>query len=173
MKYIIKKAIITLLFVFGFSLNFFAQEAFSEFEKDKQVNNVIVNKKMFEMMSNVKVNQSSEEDKAYFNLIKKLDNLRVFHTKNDASKSKMTTAVADYASKKGLKQFSSSNKNGAEVTIYINKDGSATNVNELVMLNQDSSKGENSIMYLQGSFSINEISALTNKMNLPVGDSFK
>ncbi|MEC4114559.1 DUF4252 domain-containing protein [Myroides pelagicus] len=172
MKHLLNQTLFALLLTLFIPINLVAQEAFKEFEKDKQVNNVIVNKKMFEMMSSVKVDQSSKEDKAYFNLISKLDDLRVFSTKNNASKEKMKSAVNSFVSQKELKQYATNNKDNVFIEIYINKNGTATNVSELVLYNQDNAKGETSIMYLKGGFSINEISALTNKMNLPINNSF-
>jgi len=73
-----KKINYSILFLFAllFSSNSFAQDVFTKFEKDKNINSVIVNKKMFEMMANVKVETTNPEEKVYFDLIKKLNHLR-------------------------------------------------------------------------------------------------
>jgi hypothetical protein len=55
----------------------FAQAVFDKFDGQDDVTSIIVNKKMFELMSKVKVDASDKETQQYMNLIKKLDNLKV------------------------------------------------------------------------------------------------
>lgn len=172
MKNIIRLALIVILSTFSVT-SMKAQDEFSKFEKDKQINSVVVNKKMFEMMTNVKVDPKNEEEKAYFDLIKKLDNLRVFNTSNSTSKAQLKDAFTSYLNKGKLKQLSEKKTEGAVITIYINKDGNDKSVKELLMFNEGNGSKENIILLINGDFGLNEVSALTKKMNLPIGDSFK
>jgi hypothetical protein len=71
-----KKGIIALVFTLITS-PFFAQAVFDKFDGQDDVTSIIVNKKMFELMSKVKVDASDKETQQYMNLIKKLDNLKV------------------------------------------------------------------------------------------------
>jgi hypothetical protein len=57
---------------------FFGQAAFDKFDGQDDVTSIIVNKKMFELMSKVKVDATDKSAQTYLNLIKKLDNLKVF-----------------------------------------------------------------------------------------------
>ena len=167
MKHIVKTI---LIFLFTLStINTFAQDVFQVFEKNKQVNAVVVNQKMFEMMANVKVEPTSQEEKAYLNLIKKLTSLRVFNTTSASLKEEMKTAVSKHVSSASLKEYSNNKDNGSNITIYINQNGSANNISNLLLFNENSK--ENIVMILTGQFSLNEISSLTSKMNLPIGDS--
>ena len=59
---------------------FFGQAAFDKFDGQDDVTSVIVNKKMFQMMGSVKMDNKDKETQQYLNLIKKLDNLKVFTT---------------------------------------------------------------------------------------------
>ena len=59
---------------------FFGQAAFDKFDGQDDVTSIIVNKKMFELMSKVKMDASDKEAQPYLNLIRKLDNLKVFTT---------------------------------------------------------------------------------------------
>ncbi|MEC4054314.1 DUF4252 domain-containing protein [Myroides odoratimimus] len=162
------KAIFIFLFTLS-TINTFAQDEFQAFEKNKQVNAVVVNQKMFEMMANVKVEPTSQEEKAYLNLIKKLTSLRVFNTASASLKEEMKAAVSKHVSSASLKEFSSNKDNSGNITIYINQNGSANNISNLLLFNENSK--ENIVMILTGQFSLNEISSLTSKMNLPIGDS--
>lgn len=148
------------------------QDTFSKFEKNKNISNVVVNKKMFEMMANVKVEASNAEEKLYFDLIKKLTNLRVFNTKTTEEKKEMTSTVQDYVQAKNLKELINKKDNDAKISIYIDKTGTNQNISELVMLNEsvDPSK-ETILVLLTGSFSLKELSSLTKKMNLPLGNT--
>ena len=70
-----KKFAITLVLVLATS-PFFAQGAFDKFDGQDDVTSIIVNKKMFDLMSKVKMDSSDKEAQQYLNLIKKLDNLK-------------------------------------------------------------------------------------------------
>jgi isocitrate dehydrogenase kinase/phosphatase len=63
-----KKGIIALVFTLITS-PFFAQAVFDKFDGQDDVTSIIVNKKMFELMSKVKVD-ASDETQQYMNLIK-------------------------------------------------------------------------------------------------------
>ena len=67
-----KNLIITLVFAFVTNV-FYAQGAFDKFDGQDDVTSVIVNKKMFDLMSKVKVDATDKETQQYINLIKKLE----------------------------------------------------------------------------------------------------
>lgn len=170
MKRIISYVLICFVF---FSANLaLGQDSFSKFEKNKNINNVIVNKKMFEMMANVKVEATNTEEKLYFDLIKKLTGLRVFNTKSTEDKKAMTATVQEYIQAKGLKELINKKDNDAKITIYIDKAGTNQNIAELVMLNDSVDPTKETVLVLiTGNFSLNELSSLTKKMNLPLGNT--
>ena len=72
--------IIVFVLVF-FSNTFFAQSVFDKYENQEDVSAILVNKKMFSLLSNV--NANDKETQQYSNLIKKLDDLKVFVTSNN------------------------------------------------------------------------------------------
>ena len=67
-----KKLILSIVLVAFTSIGF-AQNAFDKFEDKEGVASVIVNSKMFELMSKVKVDTKDKEAQQYLNLIKKLE----------------------------------------------------------------------------------------------------
>ncbi|MBB1138481.1 DUF4252 domain-containing protein [Myroides sp. WP-1] len=148
------------------------QDTFSKFEKNKNINNVVVNKKMFEMMANVKVEATNTEEQLYFDLIKKLSSLRVFNSKTPEVKKEMTTTVQDYVQAKNLKELINKKDNDAKIVIYIDKTGTNQNISELVMINDSVDPSKETILVLiTGNFSLKELSSLTKKMNLPLGNT--
>ena len=87
-----KKLILTAVLILV-SSPFFAQSAFDKFDGQDDVTSIVVNKKMFELMSKVKVDASDKETQQYLSLIKKLDNLKVFTTKSTRVEGEMKVAA--------------------------------------------------------------------------------
>ncbi|MES2811400.1 MAG: DUF4252 domain-containing protein [Bacteroidota bacterium] len=147
-----------------------AQSALDKYDGQDNVSSVVVNKKMFELMSKVKM--ESKEDLAYLALIKKLDNLKVFKTSNVRTTADMRTTVDKYLTIAGLDELMRVNEGGKNAKIYVKSIAGSTHVKELLMFIEGTgSKGsETVLMSLTGDFDINEISLLTKRMNLPGGD---
>lgn len=158
-----------LLFALMILLPFYssAQTAFDKYDNQDNVTAVIVNKKMFELMSKVKM--ESKEDIAYLNLIKKLENLKVYKTVNPKTGTDMRTTVDKYLSSTSMDELMRMNENGKNSKILVKSIPGSTNVSELLMFIEGTgAKGnETVLMSLTGDFNINEISLLTKRMNLP------
>jgi len=167
-----KKFIITLL-VLLVSSPFFAQSAFDKYDGQDDVPSVIVNKKMFEMMSKVKMDGADKETQQYMNLIKKLDNLKVFTTKSARVESDMKVTADKYIKTSGLEELMHVNENGRNIKILVKSGAKDAQIRELFMF-IDGGKGEDTVlMSLTGDFDLNEISVLTDKMKIPGGDDLK
>lgn len=167
-----KNFILTLVFAFV-STAFYAQGAFDKFDGQDDVTSVIVNKKMFDIMSKVKVDASDKETQQYMALIKKLDNLRVFTTKNAKIESDMKLTADKYIKSANLEELMRINDSGKNVKIYVKSGANDTTIKELFMF-IDGSKNEDTVLLsLIGNFDLNEISVLTDKMKLPGGTDLK
>jgi hypothetical protein len=162
MKQIILLAIILMPFYGS------AQFPFEKYENQDNITSVVVNKKMFELMSKVKM--ESKEDQVYLNLIKKLENLKVYKTSNARVTTDMRANVDKYSA--GFEELMRVNENGKSAKIYVKSIAGTNNVSELLMFIEGSGvKGsETVLMSLTGVFNINDISLLTKRMNLPGGD---
>lgn len=163
-----KKLLFALVFALSPSL-FFAQSAFDKFDGMDNVTSVIVNRKMFEMMGNVK-NQDSQQ---YLDLIKKLTNLRVFTTTSTAISSDMKSTSEKYIKAAGLEELMRVNDQGKNVRIMVKSGSGPTKVRELLMLMEGSGKNETVLMSLTGDFDLNDLSLLTEKLKVPGGDVLK
>lgn len=149
---------------------FFGQTAFDKFDGKDDVTSVIVNKKMFEMMGNVK----NKESQQYLNLIKKLDNLKVFTTENSKITGEMRATAERYIKSQGLEELMRVNDKGQNIRIVVKTGAGPTKVRELLMFIEGSGKGnETVLMSLTGDFDLNDISMLTDKLNLPGGSDLK
>ncbi|MCV9934201.1 DUF4252 domain-containing protein [Flavobacterium sp. LS1R47] len=167
-----KNFILTLVFALV-SHAFYAQGAFDKYDGQDDVTSVIVNKKMFDLMSKVKVDASDKDTQQYLNLIKKLDNLKVFTTQSTKVEADMKLTADKYIKSAGLEELMRVNDSGRNVKIYVKSGSSATQIKELFMF-IDSGKNEDTVLLsLTGNFDLNEISVLTDKMKLPGGSDLK
>lgn len=152
-----------------------AQSLFDKYDGEDNVTSIIVNKKMFDLMSKVKMEATDKEAQQYLALIKKLDNLKVFMTSSSKTTADMRANVEKYQKMSNLDELMRVNDGGKNVKIYVKSGSSDSQVKELLMFIEGVNvKGnETVLMSLTGDFDINEISTLTNKMNIPGGDVLK
>jgi Domain of unknown function (DUF4252) len=162
-----RKVILIITLVLA-SNTFFAQSVFDKFDNQDDITTVIVNKKMFTMLS--KVDAKDKQSQQYINLIKKLDNLKVFVTSNTKKGSEMKSVAEKYQKSAGLEELMRISDKGKNVKISVKSGATDSQVKELLMFIEGSGKEESVLMSLTGNFDIDELSALTEKMNLPGGE---
>jgi len=168
-----RKLLITLVLVLA-SNTFFAQTgAFDKFDGQDDVTSIVVNKKMFDMMSKVKMEASDKEAQQYLNLIKKLDNLKVFTTKSTRVENEMKAAAEKYIKTAGLEELMRINENGRSIKILVRSGSKDTQIKELLMFIEGAKNDDTVLMSLTGDFDLNELSVLTDKMRIPGGDDLK
>lgn len=167
-----KKIMLTLVFIFV-SSPFFAQAAFDKFDGQDDVTSIIVNKKMFDLMSKVKVDASDKETQQYLSLIKKLDNLKVFTTKSTRVEGEMKIVADKYIKSAGLEELMRVNENGRNIKILVKSGSTDSQIRELLMFIEGAKNDDTVLMSLTGNFDLNEISVLTDKMRIPGGDDLK
>jgi hypothetical protein len=165
-----KKIIITFTLLL-MATTMFGQNLFSKFEEDPDIKNVIVNKKMFQLLS--KMDVKDKETQQYVTLIKKLDNLKVFMTSNDKKATELKSTAEKYLKSASLEELMRVNEGTKNVKIYVKSGATDSQIKELLMMIDGAGKDETVVMSLTGSFDIAELSLLTDKMNLPGGESLK
>lgn len=159
-----KKVVLSLVLLM-MPMFFFGQSVFDKFDGQDDVTAVVVTKKMFEMMGDVK----NKETQEFQNLVKKLNNLKVFTTQSVAVSKEMKATADAYIKTAGLEELMRVNENGQSVKIMV-KSGpnSSTHVKELLMfVNGTGGKNESVLLSLTGDFDLNDVSALTDKMDIP------
>jgi len=168
-----RKSIVVLVIMLLPTL-FFGQAAFDKFDGQDDVTSVIVNKKMFQMMGSVKMDNKDKETQQYMDLIKKLDNLKVFTTNSTRVTADMKATSEKYMKSAGLEELMRVNDNGKNIKISVRSGAKDSQIKELLMFMEGSSKGNQTVlMSLTGDFDLNEISVLTDKMKIPGGDELK
>jgi hypothetical protein len=162
-----KKHILTTLFFISTTVGF-SQNSFDKFEDNDEVFSVIVSEKMFDLMSKVKVDKNDKEMQQYLELLKKLNNLKVFTTKNSSVSTQMKTAVDSYLVANPLEELMRLNTNGKNISINVKPIENSPLVKEFLMFIQSDNKDVSTvIMSLKGEFNLEELSILIDRMNLP------
>jgi len=125
-------------------------------------------------MSKVKVDASDKETQQYMNLIKKLDNLKVFTTSSLRATSEMKSAADKYVKTAGLEELMRVNDSGKNIKILVKSGATDSQIKELLMfIEAGNSTNQTVLMSLTGNFDLNEISILTDKMRIPGGEELK
>jgi hypothetical protein len=150
----------------------FAQDAFAKYEDVPEVTSIIVNKKMFELMAKMKLDPKDKEGQKYLSLVKKLENLRIFTTSSNKYSTELKGTVTNYLKSHPLEELMRVNEGGQTIKIYIKNGATATQVKELLMF-MDGGKEETVLLSLTGNFDLNDLSILTEKMQLPGGEQLK
>lgn len=168
-----KKFIIVLIMAIAPALTFAQSAAFDKFDGRDGVTSVVVNKKMFQLMGNVKADKTDKNMQQYLDLIKKLDMLKVFTTTNSKAVADMKATVSGYLKANPLEELMRINDSGRNIKIYVKSGAKESQVRELLMFMEGGGKDDTVLMSLTGNFDLSEISILTDKMNLPGGIELK
>jgi Domain of unknown function (DUF4252) len=164
------KLILTIVLVLTAN-TFFGQTVFDKFEDQDDIVAVIVNKKMFSLLSNMEAKDKQEQQ--YINLIKKLDNLRVFVTESDKKSDEMKAVSDKYIKTAALEELMRVNDKGRSVKIYVKSGATDTQIKELLMFVEGSGSEKTVLLSLTGVFDLKELSLLTDKMSIPGGEDLK
>ena len=168
-----KKFIVTIALTLLPAL-FFGQSVFDKYEGEEVVTSVIVNPKMFQMMGNIKMDAKDKEKQKFVELVKKLDNLKVFTTSNTKLAADMKLTADKYIKSAKLEELMRANDKGSNIKIMIKSGGKETQVKELLMFIEGAGKNSETVLFsLTGDFDLNEVSLLTDKMNINGGDAIK
>ena len=159
----------------GASNLFYGQTVFDQFDGQEEIVSVVVNKKMFELMSKVKVDPSDKETQQYLKLIQNLENLKVFSTTNTKAAREMKTVADSYIKAAFLEELKKVNEHGKQITIDVKRSGGNNQLSEFLMFIEDDANGINRavLMSLTGVFNLSDIAILTDKMQIPGGTELK
>lgn len=167
---------LALLPLFGFS-----QSTFDAFEDMDDVSSVVINKRAFRLLEKVSVDSSDKEAQEYINMIRNLTSLKVFATESASVAAQMKSKVNSYLkSSSQLSELMRVKDKEANVKIYIKEGRNEDHVTELFMFVDGISqhmdgerKAEAVIVSITGDIDLNQISKLTQEMNIQGGEHLK
>jgi len=154
---------------------FFAQTtAFDKYEDNPAINTVIVNKKMFQLMGEMKMDPKDKNAQQYINLVKKLESLKVFTTESGKISKDMKSTVDNYLKSHPLDELMRVTEDGKAIKIFVKSGATTSSIKEMLMFIEGGGpKDSTVVMSLTGNFDLSELSVLTDKMSLPGGNAIK
>ncbi|SOS74744.1 DUF4252 domain-containing protein [Tenacibaculum piscium] len=163
MKKYIKNTLVLLAFI-SISITSFGQSIFDKLENIEEVSSVIVNKDAFEILSKFKVDADDNEAIEIFTMIKELEELKMFSTKNTSIATQMEKMVQQTVVKNKLVALMRANDQNSRVKIYVKSTENKNFVSEVLLFIKDKNteKGtpESIIVSLTGIIDMNKMSKI-------------
>ncbi len=159
-----------------------AQDIFEKYNGNSEVTYVSIQPKMFQMIAKMGINVDDAEAKAYMDMVKSITSFKTIVTDNKTISADISKWVKSRSS--SLEELMQVKDNGAEVKFYIKEGKDSDHVKELLIfvngidkvmqsngvdINGQQRKIETVVVSLTGDIDLNEISRLTDKMNIPGG----
>lgn len=163
-----------------------SQNFFDKYEDYGDVGSIIVNQKMFNMLSDIEINDPDAG--AFMIQAGKLKNLSVYTTSSREMSSVMEGDVAEYIEIFKLEELMRIKVDGSNIKFYILEGKDDNHVKELLMFSTELSnltvqenytingtklEFETVLLSLKGDIDLREVSNLTSKLNVPGGDLLK
>lgn len=156
------KFIVTLAFALIPTL-FFGQQAFDKFDGQDDITSVVVNKKAFEMLGEIKTDVKEKEVAKYMKMANKIDNFRMFSTSSIKKAAEMKSTFDSYRKKESLEELVRVNNEGKNIQIYMKSGNSSSKVKELLLfIEGGDKKGDETVLIsLTGDFDLSSLGDLS------------
>tara|TARA_R110002050_G_scaffold4573_1_gene22069 strand:+ start:52365 stop:52928 length:564 start_codon:yes stop_codon:yes gene_type:complete len=157
-------------------------DIFEKYSDNSDVTFVSIKPKMFQMIAKMGIDIDDAEAKSYMDMVKSITSFKTIVTDNKAISADISKWVKSRSS--ALEELMEVKDDGTEVKFYIKEGKDADHVKELLIfvngidkamkgqgveINGENRKIETVIVSLTGDIDLNEISKLTDKMNIPGG----
>lgn len=152
-----------------------AQNEFDKFESVRGVSSMVMNQKMFKLLSKVDLNSSDPEMQAYIELVNNLENVKMFTTTKEDVSADMTSTMSGYVSGSGLEELMRANDDGKNVKFYYKPGSTDDYVKEFVMFLKGDIEGEDRTVFFQvtGNIDLKQISKLAQELDFKGSDALK
>lgn len=169
------KKIVIVALMFVSSMTMVAQNQFDKFESMKGVSSMVMNQKMFKLLSKVDLNSSDPEMQAYINLVNNLENVKMFTTTKEDIASQMNTTMKGYISSSSLQELMRATDDGKNVKFYYKPGSNDDFVKEFVMFLNGDIDGEMRTVFFQvtGNIDLKQISKLAKELDFKGSEALK
>jgi hypothetical protein len=179
----IMKKIYVVLFMLG-TLFLSAQSIFDAYANNEEVSYVSISPKMFQMLGKMSVSSSDPEAAEFLKMVQSIRNFKVLVSANAAISDEMMEWVTQQVLEKKLEELMTVKDVDSDIHFYVKESGQEDLVEQLLMFAFDKTGGasapvvrgkkvESVLMLLEGAIDLNQISKLTEKMDLPGGEQLK
>lgn len=152
-----------------------AQSPFDSFEDVKGVTSIVMNQKMFKLLSKVDLNSSDPEMQAYVNLVNNLNNVKMYTSSEVQVMGKMKSTMKSYISSNSLQELMRAKDDGKNVNFYYQEGSSEDFVKEFVMFMEGDIDGEPRTVFFQvtGNIDLKQISKLAQDLHFKGSEALK
>ncbi|MFC5195707.1 DUF4252 domain-containing protein [Bizionia hallyeonensis] len=176
----------TLIFVLALMMMPFASQAqdiFAKYSENSEVTYVSIKPKMFQMLAKMDINTDDPESQEYINMVNSITSFKVISTGDKAISADVSKWVK--SRKGGLEELMVVKDDGMNMTFYVKEGRDSDHVSEFLMfvdgigavtkdmdinMNGKKREFETVVVSLTGDINLNQISKLTQKMNIPGGE---
>ncbi|SEQ51880.1 protein of unknown function [Hyunsoonleella jejuensis] len=158
------------------------KDVFDKYSDDPNVTFVNIKPKMFQMLAKINIDVDDPEAQAYMDMVKSITSFKTIVTDNSAISADISKWVKGRSSK--LEELMEVKDDGTEVKFFVQEGRDADHVKELLIfvtgidkkmddkieINGKERKIETVVVSMTGDIDLNEISKLTQKMNIPGGE---
>ena len=158
-----------------------AQDIFEKYNDNSDVTYVSIKPKMFQMIAKMGINVDDPEAKSFMDMVNSITSFKTLVTDNKSISADITKWVKSRSG--SLEELMEVKDDGSEVKFYVKEGKDADHVKELLIyvngidkvmnekveINGKERKIETVVVSLTGDIDLNEISKLTDKMNIPGG----
>lgn len=157
------------------------KDIFEKYSDNAEVTYVNIKPKMFQMIANIGIDTDDAEAKAYMDMVKSITSFRTIVTDNENISNDISKWVKSRSN--SLEELMEVKDDGTNVNFYVKEGKDADHVKELLIfvngidkvmdqkveINGKERKIETVVVALTGDIDLNQISKLTEKMNIPGG----
>jgi len=155
---------------------------FDRYGDNPEVTFVNIKPKMFQMIAKMGVDTSDPETKSFMDMVKSITSFKTLATDNKLISTDISKWVKGRS--KSLEELMEVKDNGSEVKFYVQEGKDEDHVKELLIfvngidkhisekleINGEKRSIETVVVSFTGDINLNEISKLTEKMNIPAGE---
>ena len=158
-----------------------SQDIFDKYNDNSDVTFVSIKPKMFQMIAKMGINVEDPEARAYMDMVKSITSFKTIVTDNKSISADISKWVKSRSG--SLEELMEVKDDGSEVKFYVKEGKDSNHVKELLIfvngidkvmkesveINGKERRIETVVVSLTGDIDLNEISKLTDKMNIPGG----
>lgn len=153
-----KKIIITSLLAIAPFVSFAQTKAFDKFQNVEGIESVCISKKLFEMAGSLEAKDAGEKTQKCLDLVKNMDNLKIFTTSERRHKKDLSKAVASYLKETSLTELIAVNDKESKVKVFVKEGGKASEIREALLFVE--SDKQVVVMSFIGSLNLNDLKKL-------------
>lgn len=152
-----------------------AQNNFDKYENMQDVSSMVMTSKMFQLLTKIDFESSDTETQQYIDLVKNIDNIKVFATENKGIGQQMKGDVDKYLKSSTLDELMRVNSDGKNIKFYSKPGKNDDYVSELFMY-MEGKEGDGPstvVLTITGNIDLRQVSKLADDLNIPGGKELK